>query len=88
MNKIENIALFDMDGTLCDYDNGLFDELEKLKSPYEQTFHPPIRNNAPDYIKARADLIRKSEDWWANLPKLKFGFDILNVAIETTQSDK
>jgi len=80
--KIENIALFDMDGTLCNYDLTLFQELEKLRSPSELIFHPPIKDNAPDYIRARADIIRKNEEWWANIPKLKLGFDIWQLAEE------
>lgn len=78
--EIENIALFDMDGTLCDYDSGLMRELEKLRSPNEPVFHPPVTDSAPEYIKARANLIRSSVDWWANLPKFKLGFDIWNIA--------
>jgi len=80
MEKPENIALFDMDGTLCDYDKSLFDSLEKLRSLNEPVYHPPIRENVPDYIKARADIIRASADWWENLPTLKLGWDILKVA--------
>jgi len=76
----ENIALFDMDGTLCDYEKGLFSELEKLRSSDEPHFYPPITDTAPGYIRSRADLIRLSEEWWANLPKLKLGFDILEIA--------
>lgn len=78
--NIENIALFDMDGTLCDYDSGLKVEMDKLISPGEQPFTPPLEDNAPKYLKARADLIRSSESWWANLPKLKLGWDILEIA--------
>ena len=80
--KVENIALFDMDGTLCDYDKGLSMELEKLRNPSETLFVPPLSDDAPDYIKARADLIRKSEEWWENLPKFKLGFDVLEIAKE------
>ncbi|MBT3691016.1 hypothetical protein HOG16_02105 [Candidatus Woesearchaeota archaeon] len=80
--KLENIALFDMDGTLCDYDAGLFEKLEELRSSDEPTFHPPIRSNAPEYIKKRSDLIRRSEDWWENLPRFQLGWDILEVAKE------
>ncbi|MFH1248789.1 MAG: hypothetical protein V1660_01410 [archaeon] len=76
----EDIALFDMDGTLCDYEGGLIAELQKLKAPNEPDFFPQIREDMPDYIKERSDLIRSSEGWWANLPKLKSGFDILENA--------
>ncbi len=82
MKKIENIALFDMDGTLCDYEKGLFECLEKLRSPEEPVFYPPITDDCPDYIRARADLIRSSEKWWINLPRFQLGFDILKIAKE------
>jgi 5'-nucleotidase len=82
MRKIENIALFDMDGTLCDYDKGLFNSLEKLRFPEEPVLLPPITDDCPSYIKARAELIKSSEIWWANLPRFQLGFDILNVAKE------
>jgi 5'-nucleotidase len=80
MMEIEPIALFDMDGTLCDYDKGLFDVLESVRSPSEPVFHPPLADDASDYIKKRADLIRASASWWENLGKFKLGWDILDVA--------
>lgn len=82
MPEKENVALFDMDGTLCDYDQGLFIELEKLRSPSEKPFEGPVRDNAPKYIKIRADLIKKDEEWWANLKKYKLGWDVLELAKE------
>lgn len=78
--KTENIALFDMDGTLCDYDSGLFLALEKLRSPAEPVFNLPLREDAPDYIKERANLIRASESWWVSLPKLNLGWNVLESA--------
>jgi len=81
MEKIrENIALFDMDGTLCDYEKSLNLGLEKLRSPDEKRYTGTVRDDAPDYIRARLDLIRSSEKWWAELPKLKLGWDVLKVA--------
>lgn len=83
MGDAENIALFDMDGTLCDYDKSLFEELEKIRSPKEKIFNPKFERriiHAPKYIQARAELIKSREEWWANLPKLKLGWDILNIA--------
>ncbi len=78
--RIENIALFDMDGTLCDHDDALFKSLEKLRSPEEPVFHPPVRDDAPAHIKERAFLIRDCKDWWANLPRFQLGFDIWELA--------
>lgn len=78
----ENIALFDMDGTLCDHDKALFSELEKLRNPSEEKVYSLHSRIYPDYIKARANLIRQQESWWENLPKLKLGWDILKIAKE------
>jgi len=75
MTKSENIALFDMDGTICDHDQSLFNGLEALRGP-------PIKNDAPEYIKNRADLIRASESWWENLPRLQLGWNVLKIARE------
>lgn len=80
--EIEDIALFDMDGTLCDYDQGLFVELENLRAPCEPVFHPPIKNKAPSYVQERVKLIQACKNWWANLPRFKLGFDIWALAEE------
>jgi phosphoglycolate phosphatase-like HAD superfamily hydrolase len=78
-NTPERIALFDLDGTLCDYDDALLTEMEKLRSPNERKLLTSIHDDAPPYMKYRADLIRRSEDWWVNIPKLKIGWDILKL---------
>lgn len=80
--KPEDVALFDMDGTLCDYDGGLFEALEKLRSPQEESFRNFWRNDIPEYLRRRIDLIRSSEDWWVNLPKFCLGWDVLDIAKE------
>jgi 5'-nucleotidase len=80
--EIARVALFDMDGTLCDYDSGLFAELEKMRAPNDPVYRPPLADDAPAYVKARTDLIRRSERWWAELPRLKLGFEVWNLAGE------
>ncbi|MEK6895552.1 MAG: hypothetical protein AABX48_03450 [Nanoarchaeota archaeon] len=77
--KSENVALFDMDGTLCGYDSALRKSLQELRSSYEPEIGDVFREE-PDYIKNRIKLITSSEEWWAKLPRLKFGGDILKVA--------
>ncbi|MEK6760359.1 MAG: hypothetical protein AABX93_00365 [Nanoarchaeota archaeon] len=80
MRSDDDIALFDMDGTLCDFDKALFRDLEKMRSPFEEEYHPPIKDDAPSYIKERAEMIRSCKSWWANLPKFQFGWDVLDIA--------
>ena len=80
MNRSENVALFDMDGTLCDYDRGLLGELERLRSPEEPVYKPRTTDPVPEYIINRIDLIRSKEEWWENLPRFQLGWDILEIA--------
>lgn len=79
MEDTGNIALFDMDGTLCNYDLALFESLEKLRNPLEEEVHSLHLRRVPDYIKARADLIRQQESWWENIPPFKLGWDVLDL---------
>jgi 5'-nucleotidase len=78
----EDVALFDLDGTLADYDKALRRDLEALQSPFEPPIILPITNQSPKYLIARANLIRSSENWWAELPKFQLGWDVLEVAKE------
>ena len=75
-----NIALFDMDGTLCDYTTALFESLEKIRSPSEPIYDKHVTDDSPQHIRNRTNLIRQSESWWENLPKFQLGWDILEVA--------
>ncbi len=75
----ENVALFDMDGTLCDYVGQLSEDLKKLAAPGESDFVGELKD-APSHIKIRADIIRSSQEWWKNIPRLQSGWDILKVA--------
>jgi 5'-nucleotidase len=74
------IALFDMDGTLCDYDGALDAALSALRSPKEPTRR--IRDREPKWLKARMDLIRSRVEWWEKLPMFKLGFHIWELAGE------
>jgi FMN phosphatase YigB (HAD superfamily) len=78
---IERICLFDMDGTLCNYSLGLQKSMSLLASPGEPVYGEVAdRDSLPDYLKARADLIRQDAEWWATLPQLKLGFDVWGIA--------
>jgi 5'-nucleotidase len=72
----KDIVLFDMDGTLCDHDDQLLKDLERLRSPHEIKMIK-LKHPLPDYLMARANLIRQQGSWWENLPKFKLGWDIL-----------
>jgi len=82
--KSEKIALFDMDGTICDYVGSMKYELEKLRAPNEPIIDPFKINDETgfQYLWDRMNLIKSDENWWANLPKFKLGFDILTLTKE------
>src|SRR6056297_3590257 len=77
--KEDLIALFDMDGTLFDYEGSLKKEMEKLRSPEEKDFSLYDKSK-PEYLKNRINLITSSESFWENIPKFKFGWDVLEIA--------
>ncbi len=79
--KTHHIALFDLDGTLADYDGQMRRDLRRLQRPGEAE-HPLHDSNSPNHIDARIELIKAQTGWWLNLPRLSLGFDILRVAQE------
>lgn len=78
------IALFDMDGTLFDYEGQMKLDLFKLVSPGEPD--PMQFENLWEamkeypYLEARAELIKNTRGWWRNLPRLQLGWDIYHLA--------
>ncbi len=73
------IALFDLDGTLADYDKKIDEDYNKLKSPGEEPYAPFKKDEKP-YMKQRIRAIRNQPGWWETLEDYKPGFDILELA--------
>jgi hypothetical protein len=82
MPKIEDIALFDMDGTICDFQGSLNKKFAELKSPGESDWDSHVTDDSPEYIRKRADMICRSEEWWATLPRFQLGWDVMEIAKE------
>jgi 5'-nucleotidase len=80
MDNPEDIALFDMDSTLCDYTTSFKEYYNKIKSPNDPEFED--YSDMPEYLENRKKLIVNQPGWWENLKPLKLGFDILEVARE------
>ena len=74
------IALFDMDGTLADYDSQLLYDLKRIASPGEPSIDiTKIHYDTGGYIEARRHIITSQTGWWLNLKKFQLGFDILDL---------
>lgn len=70
------IALFDLDGTMADYDKALRADLEKIRSPHEPPLPDDLFTAAP-YIEARRHMITSQVGWWLKLERFQLGWDIL-----------
>src|SRR4051812_16880257 len=82
MNE-NQIALFDMDSSLADYDSALRWELDRMRSPFE----PPLPDNIwsiehEPYLKARMQAVKDRPGFWLNLEPIQMGFDVYHVARE------
>ena len=72
---VENdlVALFDLDGTLADYDEAMYRDLQSIKSPNEHLYEI-YNSNLPEWYEARMKMIRDVPGWWENLGKIDLGF--------------
>jgi hypothetical protein len=71
--------LFDLDGTLVDYDKALKVDLKRLASPFEPDFES-LYYEMPEYLDQRRHTITSQLGWWVKLEKFKLGWDIFEAA--------
>lgn len=76
-NLIEDIALFDMDGTLCDFDEAMIRDLKTLVHPCEEKIDP--WDKSQPYMSARRKMIMKQPGWWENLSILYLGMEVYHM---------
>jgi phosphoglycolate phosphatase-like HAD superfamily hydrolase len=87
MTETNNIALFDMDGSLADYDEAMINSLNSLAGPGEEqltreTLHTFLKKEEVPYIKARLRIIKRSHGWWCRLKPIPMGMEVLKLASE------
>lgn len=71
------IALFDLDGTLADYEGRLALEMQDIASPNED---PTTMDENHQWVKNRIRMLKSRPGWWLALPAIKTGFDVLCLA--------
>lgn len=78
---MDDIALFDMDGSLADYTTALVNDLELLRSPTECpiTAYNIWTADKQSYIHARMRLIKSQPGWWLNLSPLPAGLEVWDL---------
>jgi 5'-nucleotidase len=82
----DRVALFDLDGSLADYDLAMRRDLRPLGASGElaitaDTNLHELEDQFP-HIKARMNLIKAKPGWWLTLPRIEMGFVIVNLARE------
>ncbi len=81
---IEKIALFDLDGSLADFDHALRRDLRLLRGPREaeitETTNLHELEDEFPFIKARMDFIKFKPGWWRTLRRIEVGFTIVGEA--------
>jgi hypothetical protein len=79
----ENIALFDLDGTLVDYDLALRERMKLIQHPSETPYViRSLDEKEEPYQKARRKMIQSLPGFWSDMKKFQLGYDILEVAKE------
>lgn len=76
-----DIALFDMDGSLADYEGALVRDMEAIRSPDEPvvTRESLWELEKSEHIRARLRLIKRQPGWWLNLEPIAAGLQILEL---------
>jgi len=72
------IALFDLDGTLADFDGAMREGLKKIMGPMEGLPDDIGPDHAP-WFRERKRLVKNQPGWWENLPRFQPGWDILDM---------
>lgn len=79
---LENIGLFDMDGSLADYIGALQKDLLRLQAPSEGPISDIWLAEKQAHISARMNLIKAQIGWWRNLPPIEAGMKVFLAARE------
>ncbi len=76
----DKIALFDMDGTIADYDSAMKTSLARLgNEEIPQDLHV---DNLPPWLEARMGLIKSQRGWWKSLPVIKSGLNLMQLCAD------
>lgn len=76
----EPVGLFDLDGSLADFDKSMKQQLSLLRSPTEDpTLDETAYEDVP-HIKARRRMIKSQPGFWRNLERIELGFQVFNMA--------
>jgi 5'-nucleotidase len=79
---LAKVFLFDLDGSLADYDGTLLADLERMRSPGEPAVTEVREAFGQPHLRARIDAVTARPGWWAGLPPLEAGMAVYRLAMD------
>jgi 5'-nucleotidase len=76
----ENVALFDLDGTLADFDGAMTRGMRALAAPGEPLWTSANEKDEPPHLTARRRMVKQIPGFWSGRPQLSDGFTVLGMA--------
>lgn len=77
-NTQQQVGLFDMDGSLFNYEEQLRSDLKEFN--FGEIHDLWTAENENEEIKLRMTEIKARPGWWRNLPKIEAGFQVYELA--------
>jgi 5'-nucleotidase len=77
MTDSAKIALFDLDGTLVDYDGAMQRDMLTLQAPGEPRYARKDLKEEDAHLLARRRMIRQLPGWWSSMKRFQLGWDVL-----------
>jgi hypothetical protein len=79
-SDLAKVFLFDLDGSLANYDGTLLADLERMRSPAEPAVTEVRAAFDQPHLRARINAITARPGWWAGLPPLEAGMAVFRLA--------
>lgn len=74
------VALFDLDGTLADFDMAMRTRMYLLAGPNEPVWYPDREDVELEYIRERRRIIKNVPGFWTGLAAMGDGFHLMGMA--------
>jgi len=80
---MDRTALFDLDGTLADFEQEFMGRMSKLGAPSEPVSGSDDfwQDDLPEHLRERKRLVKVEPGFWARLPRIELGFQIFDIVV-------
>jgi len=79
--EMKNYALFDLDGTLCDFEGSLRRQLASIRTEDEPDYlDPNVKIFDPGILSIKRHMILKTPGFWRSLEPIALGMELVQAA--------